>query len=154
MGFQARAGMSKRTSYGKIYHLDDRTRPRLPRGRVFTCGKVFTIRANNKKRIRTDAPLCPHGHKRVRADATMRPRGHRRVHADRGPTAQTSTPPYPRPLPPRSPYANGVMRPHGRGADARKIIIIIKKIWVVACWKRQEKNVRFSVFNPQDPRAP
>jgi hypothetical protein len=28
--------MSKRTSYGKIYRSDVRTRPRLPRGRVFT----------------------------------------------------------------------------------------------------------------------
>jgi hypothetical protein len=25
---------------------------------------------------------------------------------------------------------------------------------VVAYWKRKEKNVRFSVFNPQDPQAP
>jgi hypothetical protein len=29
----------------------------------------------------------------------------------------------------------------------------IKKL-VVGCWKRKEKNVRFSVFNPQDPRVP
>jgi hypothetical protein len=25
---------------------------------------------------------------------------------------------------------------------------------LVACWKREEKNVWFLVFNPQDPRAP
>jgi hypothetical protein len=25
---------------------------------------------------------------------------------------------------------------------------------VVACWKREEKNIRFLVFNPQDPQDP
>jgi hypothetical protein len=32
----------------------------------------------------------------------------------------------------------------------------IKKLffWVVGCLKREEKNVRFSIFDPQDPRAP
>jgi hypothetical protein len=30
----------------------------------------------------------------------------------------------------------------------------LKKFLVVACSKREEKNVRFSVFNPQDPRDP
>jgi hypothetical protein len=38
--------------------------------------------------------------------------------------------------PPRSPYADGLIHPCGRTVDAQK------------------KNVRFSVFNPQDPRDP
>jgi hypothetical protein len=50
--------MSKRTTYGKFYRLDIRVchpdvrmHPRLPRGRVFTCGRVFTVRADGKKRV-------------------------------------------------------------------------------------------------------
>jgi hypothetical protein len=49
--------MSKWMSYGKIYHSDVRTRPRLPRGCVFTRGRVFTIRSNGKKRVRADASV-------------------------------------------------------------------------------------------------
>jgi hypothetical protein len=37
-------GMSKRMSYGKIYRPDIRARLRLPRGHVFTYGRVFTAR--------------------------------------------------------------------------------------------------------------
>jgi hypothetical protein len=51
--------------------------------------------------------------------------------------------------------ADGLLRPRKRGVDAKKLII--KKfifICLVAGLKREEKNVQFSVFNPQDPRAP
>jgi hypothetical protein len=54
-----RPGMSKRTSYGKIYRPDVRARPRLPRGRVFTRKQVFTVRDDGKKHVRTDASTYP-----------------------------------------------------------------------------------------------
>jgi hypothetical protein len=44
------------------------------------------------------------------------------------------------------------MHPNGRGADAQKEKNLF--FLVVACWKREEKNVQFLVFNPQDPQAP
>jgi hypothetical protein len=50
------AGMSKRTSYDKIYRPDDSTRPRLRRGCVFIHGRVFTISADSKKCVHADAP--------------------------------------------------------------------------------------------------
>jgi hypothetical protein len=56
------------------------------------------------------------------------------------------------PVPPRSPYADELMHPNGRGADAQKEKNLF--FLVVACWKREEKNVQFLVFNPQDPQAP
>jgi hypothetical protein len=49
------------------FRPDVRPRPRLPRGRSFTRGRVFTIHRCGKKRIRTDA--------HVRADAAQHPRG-------------------------------------------------------------------------------
>jgi hypothetical protein len=82
-------GMSKRTSYGKIYrpnvpgHRQDiRARPQLSRRRVFIRGRVFTVRADGKKCVRADVLMRPCGHQRVRVDATMRPLRHRPVCAD------------------------------------------------------------------------
>jgi hypothetical protein len=50
----ARSGMSKRMSYGKIYRPDViRTSVHIrvnPRGRFFTCRRVFTVRADGKKK--------------------------------------------------------------------------------------------------------
>jgi hypothetical protein len=44
-------------------------------------------------------------------------------------------------------------RPRGRAdASERTLAKKNKKNWVVvACWKREEKNVQFSVINPHDP---
>jgi hypothetical protein len=77
------AGMSKQTSYGKIYRPDIRVRPHLPRGRDFTHRRVFTVRDDGKKCVRAGtnlsartraasllpAPLLP------RADVICCPRG-------------------------------------------------------------------------------
>jgi hypothetical protein len=41
---------------------------------------------------------------------------------------------------------------HPRGLSKKKLLFYF--ILVVACWKREKKNVRFSVFNPQDPQDP
>jgi hypothetical protein len=57
----SKLGMSKRMSYSKIYRWtsisigrsDVRARPRLPRGRV------FTIRADGKKRVHVDRLMRP-----------------------------------------------------------------------------------------------
>jgi hypothetical protein len=64
--------MSKQTTYGKIYRSDIRARPRLPRGRIFTRGRVLTVRADGKKK-------CPRGRAYASARTQARPRGHRRV---------------------------------------------------------------------------
>jgi hypothetical protein len=37
------------------YRPDVRARPRLPRGRGFTRGRVFTVRGRGKNRVRADA---------------------------------------------------------------------------------------------------
>jgi hypothetical protein len=77
-------GMSKQTSYGKIYHPDIRichpdvrTHPRLPRGCDFTCRWVFTVHIDDKKCVRTDAHwtrvmrtrLSVHGDARLEGDS-------------------------------------------------------------------------------------
>jgi hypothetical protein len=54
---------------GRPFRPDVRARPRLPRGRGFTCGRVFTVRQRGKNRVRADAGVRPRGHERVRADA-------------------------------------------------------------------------------------
>jgi hypothetical protein len=73
------------------------------------------------------------------------------IHADRGASARTTSPPCPSPspVPPRLPYADGLMRPRGR-SKINKI-----KNFVVAWWKRQEKKMfgfRFSI--PKIPKIP
>jgi hypothetical protein len=60
---------------GRPFRPDVRARPRLPRGRGFTRGRVFTTRG----RVFS---VCGRGKNRVRADARVRPRGHDRVRAD------------------------------------------------------------------------
>jgi hypothetical protein len=40
---------------GRPFRPDIRARPRLPRGRGFTCGRVFTVRRRGKNRVRADA---------------------------------------------------------------------------------------------------
>jgi hypothetical protein len=69
------AGMSKRTSYSKIYHPDVRARPHLSHKRIFTCGRVFTIRADDKKCICTSAG--PRAYAWTRIGHTSRGRGYR-----------------------------------------------------------------------------
>jgi hypothetical protein len=68
-------GMSKQTSYSKIYRpdiqfvqtsADVQARPQLPCRRIFTRGWVFTARSDSKKCIRADAPLRPRGCTHVR----------------------------------------------------------------------------------------
>jgi hypothetical protein len=102
------SGMSKRTSYDKIYHPDIRgrhldvcTHPRLPRGRVYpadaflsTNGFLPSVRTVKNVSVRTR--LC--------------------VRADIGTSVRTSSSPCPRlpSVPPRSPCANGLLRPRGR----------------------------------------
>jgi hypothetical protein len=99
-----RTRMSKRTSYNKIYCPDVHfvrtsvdvvlTSPFIPRTR-FILGRVFTVRADGKKRVCADAPMRPCGPvlfnlparlplaiphtsslalPRVRVDGLMRPR--------------------------------------------------------------------------------
>jgi hypothetical protein len=65
--------------------------------------------------------------------------------------------PFHLPAPRPPPYPSLAL--HGRAdASARTRRGRSKKLknnnLVVACRKREEKNVRFSVFNPRDPRAP
>jgi hypothetical protein len=43
------AGMSQRTKLEENYRPDVRARPRLPHGRGFTHGRVFTVRGRKKK---------------------------------------------------------------------------------------------------------
>jgi hypothetical protein len=44
---------------GRPFRLDIRSRPRLPHGRGFTCGRVFTVRRRGKNRVRADASPSP-----------------------------------------------------------------------------------------------
>jgi hypothetical protein len=46
---------------GRPFRPDVRARPRLPRGRGFTRGRVFTVRERGKNRVRADAGLRPCG---------------------------------------------------------------------------------------------
>jgi hypothetical protein len=60
--------MSKRTILEENYRPDVRgrrpdvrARPRLPRGRGFTRGRVFTVRRRGKNRVCADAAQRPRG---------------------------------------------------------------------------------------------
>jgi hypothetical protein len=50
-------------------------------------------------------------------------------------------------------HADATLRPRGHKPERdffnKKIMFL-----VVGCWKKEEKNVQFSVFNPQDPQDP
>jgi hypothetical protein len=84
------------------------------------------------------------------------------VRADIGLSARTRSSPCPCPpsVPPRSPCADGLLRLRGRAkTKIKKIKFILFYFLVVGCWKREEKNVRFSVFqsarsvrSPSSPR--
>jgi hypothetical protein len=83
--------MSKRTSYGKIYHLnvrfvrtsaDVRARPRLPYGRIFTRRRVLSFPPTVKNASARTRPYVRVDGQSVRVDAPMRPRRHRRVRAN------------------------------------------------------------------------
>jgi hypothetical protein len=93
-------------SYGKNYRPDVRPCPRLPRGCGFTHGRIFTIRGRGKNRVRVDI----------------------------GPSTRTRSSPCPHPpsRPPRSPCADGLLRPSGL----------------------EKRGKKCSVFNPQDPQDP
>jgi hypothetical protein len=91
MDLDLQPGMSKRTSYGKIYRSDVRARPRFSRRRVFNRDRVFTVCADGKK-----TRLCG------RANASARTRSY--VRADIGTRPHLPTP-YPRPRPPHVPPA-------------------------------------------------
>jgi hypothetical protein len=49
---------------GRPFRPDVRARPRLPRGRGFTRGWVFTVRGRGKNRVRADAQVRPRGRKK------------------------------------------------------------------------------------------
>jgi hypothetical protein len=137
------AGMSKRTSYGKIHRPNVRfVRTSANIFRTFACVRIYTTDVF----LPVDGflPSVPKVKKCICADGPMRPHGHKRVRAD-----QFFHLPTPRP-PPRTPS----LALHGR-ADAsartwherskRK-----KSFFFGSCLleKKEEKNVRFSVFNP------
>jgi hypothetical protein len=45
----------RKSPSGRPFRSDVRARPRLPRGRGFTRGRVFTVRRRGKNRVRADA---------------------------------------------------------------------------------------------------
>jgi hypothetical protein len=49
---------------GRPFRPDVRARPRLPRGRGFTRGRVFTVRGRGKNRVRADSRVRPRGRKK------------------------------------------------------------------------------------------
>jgi hypothetical protein len=114
-------GMSKRTSYGKIYRPDvrgcrpnTRARPRLPRGRIFTHGRVFTVRADDKKTsLRAQADAFARIQPCVRADKSASAQTRPCVRADIGPSARINSTPCPAssPVPPYSPCVDGLICP-------------------------------------------
>jgi hypothetical protein len=79
------------------YRLDVRPRPRLPRGRGFTRGRVFTVRRRGKNRVRTDMGVL----------------------ADAPPSPPLSLPPLPSPLTHPPLYC-----PRGRWAASARTRII------------------------------
>jgi hypothetical protein len=137
--------MSKRTFYGKIYRPDVCAGPHLSRGRVFTCGWVFTVRADGKKKY-------PRGHADAFARTKARPRGHRRVRVDAPMHSHLLAP-----RPPLYPLARPASGSCGWAVASTRTLekkLKICFLFLVAGLKRKEKNVRISVFGFQSPRFP
>jgi hypothetical protein len=146
--------MSKRTSYGKIYRPNVRARPRLSRGRDFTCQRNLpsaqtqpSLRANTAHPHRRN--LASTWTRRVHADASQRPRRQDVSVRTRAASMRThSFPPLPSPPLPSLPFP-----PPLRTRTIEKNLKIILFIYlflflvVATILKREKKNfsLRFSI---------
>jgi hypothetical protein len=154
--------MSKQTSYDKIHHSDVRFMWTSARLRVYpvdaflptdgflpSASMLKNASARTGSCVRADASLRPCKHTRVRADATMRSRGHRRVHAD-----ELTSLPCPRPpsVLPRSPCADGLMRPC-RCAKKINYFILFIYLFIGSCLL-EKRGKKCSVFGFQSLRSP
>jgi hypothetical protein len=136
--------------------LDVRPRPRLPCGRSFTRGRIFTVRGCGKNRVRSDVLMRPRRRDPASAWTHSRPRGHERVRADIGPSARTRSSPCPRPpsIPPRGRNPSARTR-HGR--PKKNKIKKNKKLFLnffMGCWLLEKRGKKCSVFGFQSPRSP
>jgi hypothetical protein len=95
------------------------------------CSVCYEVTWNKKARVRADAPLHPRKHRPVCADEVI------------------SLSPCPHP--PSALRGRAVVSARTRRGRPKKIKIIFFFL-VVGCWKREEKNVRFSI--PKIPEIP
>jgi hypothetical protein len=122
--------MSKRTSYGKIYRPDVRTRPHLPHGRDFTHGR-FLPSALVKIRPRGRNPASART-RHVRAGELI------------------PSPPIPSPSPP---LPSPPLQTQSIRVDAQ-IIFLNNNKFFLGSWCQLEKNLVFGFQSPRSPSSP